>query len=491
MPESKALLDGLLAGLVDAVVVTDSRGTVVRVSESARTMLGWPPGDLEGQNVKVLMPDPYRSEHDDYLQRYADTGRTWILGSVRQFDVVRRDGIRVPMELSVSRIDVEGDVGPYFCGTFRDVSDGIRVRKALERSEARFRAIFDNENQSVLLLDAEGRVVEANQPTLKRSGTTVDRVVGQLLEDLPFWGSAEKSRSALQRLRERALDEGVATVRLGVRIRREDGGLVTPHEVSMRVVPQSESSLPGAIVEIRDISALVAAQRRESSVLRSLARLGEEAAMLSHELRSPVSELELALKAVARQLGEDERALIETLGGRMRRLEQLMQRTLRFSRPLELERTSVEAGDAFGEAIAREHVALQSAGIRPSVHVAPGTPPLDADAAVLGDLLSNLLRNSVQAQEGSGRGALRLEASDGGGGRVLLAVEDDGAGIPVADREDVLRPFHTTKEEGTGLGLALCLRIVEEHGATLRLADGVTLGGLRAVIDWPAAGGEA
>ena len=492
------LLEGLLDGLIDAVVVIDARGQVRRASASIERMLGWPPRELERQNIKVLIPEPHHSAHDDYLARYRATGRTWILGTTREFDVVRRDGTLVPCELSVSRIELEAKGGepqvePMFCGTFRDISDRHRTHLALAYSEARFRAVFEHENQFVLLLDAEGRISDVNLRTLERTGLPREAVVGRALAELTFFVPCRDGapRVVLGRVLARASEVGVATARIGVLVREvdaDDGDLgafvEVPCELSARVVPSLQSEPPWTIVEIRDMSALVAAERRENTVMRSLARVGEESAVLAHELRSPVSALELALKAVARNLGADERLLLDDLGARMRRLEDLLRRTLSFSKPLDLDLGPIAATEAFGAALERESVTLARSRLRPTVHVAPGTPPLLADGRALEDLLANLVRNAAEAQPDGGR--LRLAASAEGAHAVRLVIEDGGPGISLAQREEVFRPFRTTKPDGTGLGLALARKIVEEHDATISLGD-ADGGGLRILMTWPAA----
>lgn len=494
------LLEGLLAGLVDAVVVIDVRGEVLRASASVEGLFGWAPADLVGQNVKVLIPEPYHSAHDGYLARYLATGRTWILGTTREFDVVRRDGTLVPCELCVSRIDLDRGLGPgvpVFCGTFRDVSDRRRAHAALARSEARFRAVFEHENELVLLLDGDGRITDVNLTALERTGRARESVVGRTLPELSIFGASRDGHplDVVRRVLARAGEVGVATARIGVHVRQpgddpDEGAFVeVPHELSARVVPSElPGDVPRTIVEIRDIAALVAAERRESSVMRSLARVGEEAAVLAHELRSPVSSLELALKAVARNLGADERLLLDDLRGRMRRLEDLLRRTLSFSKPLDLELAAVTPSDAFGAALEREHANLTRAHVRPIVHVAPGTPPLAADPKSLDDLLANLVRNAAEAQPDGGH--VRLGARASRPGVVELVVEDGGPGIKPADREEVFRPFRTTKADGTGLGLALARKIVEEHEATISLGD-ADGGGLRILMEWPAASAGA
>ncbi|MGK0483694.1 MAG: PAS domain S-box-containing protein [Planctomycetota bacterium] len=499
------LLDALLDGLIDAVIVIDSFGLIVRASRSVERHFGWIATELEGENIKVLIPEPHHSNHDSYLERYRRTGKTWILGTVREFDVVRRDGSLVTCELSISEIVHGEGEGALYCGSFRDVTERIRARQALRRSEGKFRAVFEHENQMVLLLDKEGRITEVNEPALARIGVLPSAVVGKQIHEAPFWSPLPGNRDGVCRALEVAQESGLGVERADVCIPNEialeshhrlppDMGLKASgchgshpyaHEVSIRYIDSPQEGAPAGIVEVRDITALVDFERRESAVMRSLARVGEESAVLAHELRSPVSSLELALKAVGRQLGEKDNAMLEELAGRMRRLEELLSRTLRFSRPLELRLEPVSPAEAFGRAAAHEAAAIRKGAHVVNISVDPGTPSLLADPAALNDLLANLLRNGIEAQPEGGRVTLRAEPCPGSSNMIRLAVDDDGPGIPEAEREAMFRLFRTEKEDGTGLGLALVRKIADEHGASVRLGQGEHGQGLSVMLDWP------
>ena len=488
------LLAALFRGLDDAVVVTDSLGNIIRASDSVKRVLGWKPSELIGQNVSALMPSPQRDEHDGYMERYLNTGKTWILGTTRQFDVVRRDGTLAPYELTVSRIDLDeyGDdrPAPCFCGVFRDVSERVETRRRLALSEAKFRAIFENENQMVLLLDATGCVVEANRPTYSRTMTSPEQVVGVVLDDLRIWSASPGNRESVARALARAYESGLATGRAAVDVADLDGSgdgstklVARPHEVSIRVLDDWDPELPNALVEVRNITALVEAEQRESAIIRSLARVGEEAAVLAHELRNPVTELEFALKALSKQLGEDESAVLETLAERMRRLEVLLQRTLSFSKPLDLDIRPVIVNAAFTHAISTEERTLRTRRLRSKIDVPTDCPRLRADPEALSNALSNLIRNACEAQADGG--SIRLAAEVADRGVVRLIVEDEGPGIAPERRDEVFRVFFTDKPGGTGLGLALVRKIVEAHGGQVSL-DSVPGGsGLRVQLDWP------
>lgn len=137
--ERSAELEAVLASTLDPVITIDSFGTIRTASNSVERVFGWKPGELVGRNVHVLMPEPHHSGHDQYLANYRKTLKTNILGRTREFDAVRRDGTRFPIELSVSRADVPGQKQPVFVGIIKDVSE----RKAAERELQRHRRQLD------------------------------------------------------------------------------------------------------------------------------------------------------------------------------------------------------------------------------------------------------------------------------------------------------------------------------------------------------------
>jgi len=113
----------ILASTLDPVITINATGIIVTVSRSVERVFGWNPDELIGQNISVLMPEPYRSEHDGYLARYAETGRTAILGATRELTGRHRDGHSFPIELSVSQVELPGGGPPLFTGIIHDISN--------------------------------------------------------------------------------------------------------------------------------------------------------------------------------------------------------------------------------------------------------------------------------------------------------------------------------------------------------------------------------
>jgi len=479
-PAAQPLHEALLDAVLDPTLAIDDHGEIVLASASVERVFGWRPDELIGRNVRVLMPEPHKGAHDSYLAHYRATGHTGILGRTRAFTVLHRDGHEIEIELSVSRAEMPDGGRPLFIGSFRDVSLRNRAERLLADRERRFRSIFEGSFQYVGLLDLEGRVLEANQTALDAAGVTLDEVVGRPFWETRWWSVSEESRAQLRAAVERA--------RRGEFVRFETlhrgrGDEVLLIDFSLKPVLDDEGRALLLIPEGRDISELKRAQRAETAMLRALATIGESAAMLAHEIKNPITAVNLALRAVARQLGEDDAAVLRDLVGRMQRLERTMRRTLSYARPLELSLGAVRAAELVSEVLADLAPECERHGMRIETDV-PGELVLRADRQLLGETLTNLLKN---AREAVGRGGrVRIQARALPGDRLCLCVDDDGPGIPPEVADGLFRPFVTSKHAGTGLGLAFCRKVAEAHGGTIDVEPG-PLGGARFVLDLPLA----
>jgi len=127
----QAVLDSTL----DPIITIDALGTILSASRSVERVFGYTPDEVIGRNITILMPQPHREAHDGYLANYRRTGETNILGRTREFEAVRKDGTPMPIELSVSRVDVPGEALPLFTGIIHDISQ----RRIIEAELAQYR----------------------------------------------------------------------------------------------------------------------------------------------------------------------------------------------------------------------------------------------------------------------------------------------------------------------------------------------------------------
>ncbi|WP_428560469.1 MAG: ATP-binding protein [Solidesulfovibrio sp. DCME] len=207
----------------------------------------------------------------------------------------------------------------------------------------------------------------------------------------------------------------------------------------------------------------------QEKLIRSerFAAIGEAAARLSHEIKNPLMLMGGFAAQVRRHLPEGE-ADAEKLGiieSEAKRLETLLNEVRDFTRPAPPHVAPGDLNETVRASLAVVAEALQGRGITVETRLDAALPAVPHDADRIKQVLLNLLKNAAEAMETGGRLLLATQLA---AGKARIVVADSGGGIPESMRERVFDPFCTTKETGTGLGLAVCQRIVEDHHGEIR-----------------------
>lgn len=116
---------------VDGIIIIDSRGIIQSYNRAAASIFGYDAGEVIGRNVSMLMPNPHRDQHDEYLNNYLRTGQARIIGIGREVNGLRKDGSTFPMDLAVSEVRKHGDV--FFTGVVRDITERRRLESEILR----------------------------------------------------------------------------------------------------------------------------------------------------------------------------------------------------------------------------------------------------------------------------------------------------------------------------------------------------------------------
>jgi len=227
------------------------------------------------------------------------------------------------------------------------------------------------------------------------------------------------------------------------------------------------------------------ARSRERAVLGALERTAGAASLLGHEIKNAVSAVHLALRAVARELGEDEEEVLADLVRRLRDVELALRRILGFATPLEVRPQPVALAKAVDAALAEARRAEGAGGVAVEVGIDPGCPDVAGDPGTLVEALAHLVRNAFQVLPQGGRVVVRA-APEAATGFVRLCVDDDGPGIPDSLAGRLFEPFVTGRPDGSGLGLATCRKIAAAHGGTIDV-EASELGGACFRMRLPAA----
>jgi signal transduction histidine kinase len=220
-------------------------------------------------------------------------------------------------------------------------------------------------------------------------------------------------------------------------------------------------------------------QRQQREILRAdqLAALGQLAASVAHEVRNPLTGMKLLVEAALRP-GRPQplsREDLQVIHGEIARLEEIVRHFLAFARPQPLVRGVVDLQTVVARPVELVRGRARQQGVTLRVELPEEPLPVDLDAGQVGTVVVNLLLNALDAMPRGGEVTVAARAEEGaledGRPACLLEVRDTGPGIAPELLPRLFTPFASGKATGTGLGLSLARRIVEEHGGQIRAAN--------------------
>lgn len=328
--------------------------------------------------------------------------------------------------------------------------DGFAGNTAAEWTQE----ILEGLPSGVLVVGDDGRILVSNAAAAQHLAAPLSPGVplGSLRMATPFLG-------VMQEL----LADPAAVQRREVLIETDAGEV---REIGLSASPFEAGGVRGVLFLFTDMTERRVLERA-ADLNRQLADVGELAAGVVHELRTPLMVILGMAELAKRRLGDrpDEHEKMGIILRECRQLSQVIDQFLSFARPFQLEPgTCTPAAIAaraaeLGEAKAvHHHVTL-------TVEVADDLPEIEADAARAGQAIANLIGNAVEAvQEHKGRVSLRVYADRQA---IVFEVADNGPGVEAPEGTDIFKPFITFKEGGTGLGLSIVSRIIHAHGGTI------------------------
>jgi len=230
--------------------------------------------------------------------------------------------------------------------------------------------------------------------------------------------------------------------------------------------------------------------QRQRVQASTLAAVGELSSSVVHEIRNRLSSVKMNVQALERRVGSDPTftELARIAVEQVQRVEAMLSDLLNYARPVSPEFESVAAGKVLAATADVFKAEASMRNVRLLVEDRSGGAVLSLDRHLLEQALSNLLRNAFEASPGGGTVTLRAVSSPGEGGTVSFEVQDEGPGFDGIPPEDLFRPFFTTKEKGTGLGLAHARKITELHGGRIA-AERPEQGGAVFRLELPRSGG--
>jgi|GEM_PF-3479471 len=481
LDEKEVYIQGILENAVDGIISIDKKGIILSVNPATESLFAYDASEMLGENIKMLMPSPYHDEHDGYLSNYHKTGEKKVIGIGREVMGQRKDGSTFPMELSVS----ENKIGKSHSFTYivRDISERVEKEQQIVEQKVYYENLFKYLNVPAFILDTDHKVTMWNKACEELTGTMSNDVLGTQNYRAAIY---EKDRPLLADL---VLDETY------------DDPELYPVEIEDSIMPKGKrvhnwADLPlksdkrylmfdagpvfdangertGVLQVMQDITSMKeleeSIQENNKQLKRSNEELDRFAYVASHDLQEPLrmvsSYTQLLSNRYKDKLDDDANEFMDYIVGGAKRMQLLIQDLLSFSRlssKVEVLRP-IEANHLYDNAIGNLAVAIDESG---TVVTKEDLPVIHGDEGQLRQLFQNLIGNAVKYRDPEKMNKVHVsvkELSDS----YQFCFEDNGIGIEANYFEKIFVIFQRLhgkdKYQGTGIGLSLCKKIVDNH----------------------------
>lgn len=349
--------EAILQTAADAIILMDEDGRIEVFNDAASRLFGYSSEEIRGESVCRLMPEPFRSSHQGYVQRYLETGEQRIIGIGRELVAEARNGRRIPIHLAVSEIRHMGR--RRFTGIIRDLSEQYAAREAL------------------------------------------------------------------------------------------------------------------------------AEQREKLAHVGRLSTMGEMTASIAHEINQPLTAIAMYAQSSLKLLQRPEpdlgrlAAALDKLNTQALRAGAIIERIQRFTRAQDVRREPVVINELLQDLLKLADGDARIHDVSVTLDLEQDLPRVEVDPVQIQQVALNLIRNAIDAMKDVGcryGNALRISSRRRGDELLEVAVSDQGPGVPDDQVGLLFRPFHTTKEDGMGMGLSICRTIITEHGGELGFRNDPTGG---------------
>ncbi|MCI3923037.1 PAS domain S-box protein [Paenibacillus sp. TRM 82003] len=440
----------------DAVAVHKD-GIITYVNDAALRMFRAERQEMIGRPIRLSLHEDYYESSLRRIHRAIETREPL------EFEVakmVRADGDVFVAELSSVAIDEERN-GTSVQTVIRDVTARVAYEEQLLESTVRYRRLIEFLPEPIVITE-EGRVLYANQSSVRLIGAdSAEAVVGRSIFEFIHPDYHEASRAIVRQVM--LSDEPTPFVER--RLVRSNGEPIMVELSSIRIHDYEGRSV--ALSVIRD---LTERKRSEDLIIRSekLSIIGQLAAGVAHEIRNPLTSLKGFTQLLKRDLGQKYHYL-DTMMSELDRIHYIVDEFMSLAKP--------QIGtfrEQCIEPILRNVISLLEAEANLyNVSLELTLPPESMPAVRCAEnrikqVFVNTLKNAIQAMPRGG--VVRVTAWSGTEG-IRVRIQDEGEGIPEEIIQRIGEPFFTTKNEGTGLGLMICHRILEAHQGSMRIAS--------------------
>jgi PAS domain S-box-containing protein len=451
---------------LDAIITTDPKGHITSCSAAASDMMGLLPGEAVGHHVSLFYAGGI-AEARQVMKRLREEGR------LRSYmtELVGATGRRTPIALSVAA--VRNGAGEII-GTLGVARNLTAIRKLEDELAAknRFMAnILQDSADAIMTLDPHDVITSWNRGAETIFGYSAAEMIGKSVSILlpTELREAQELKQIAEKVRTHGAIRSYQTERI-----TKDGRRI--QVIFTRTAIRDEHGhMVGASAVLKDVTSYRNMEHQLANA-EHLATLGELSAGLAHEIKNPLAGIKGAIEVIRDSVPASDihREILGDVLHEVNRIDKIVRDLLNYAKPKPPSHTDIHLADMAQRIVAMVQKSANDA-LSIQLHRPALMPGFTGDETQLEQVLLNILLNAQKAMPAGGHIDVRL-SHDPAEGVVRLEVEDDGPGIPDEVRKRLFQPFFTTRTDGTGLGLATCLKNVQYHGGAIEVQSEVGRG---------------
>ena len=450
----------------DMIHEVDREGRILSVNVTGESRLGYSRDQLLSMNVEDLVIEEDRPVLREHLRGVFTSGQGRC-----EFCVITSGGARMEAEAIATAVrnPITGEVVATRA-YWRDITQRKEAQDALRRERDTIERYLDIAAAILCVIGADGRFLLMNRKGCEVLGLPEEDVVGREAALFVPERLRDRFRSSLNRIIEHGI-EGNERLESPLVTRAGDERTIEWHNAVLTDATGKATAILSSGMDITERLQMEATLVEQAS----LARVGEMAAIVAHEVKNPLAGIGGALQVIVEQLprGSSSREMVEEILERLDALNDTVNDLLLFARPRLPRKEAVPILSLIEDTIVLMRPDPAYKGV--SFHVSGQEVLVQGEAELLKPALMNVLINAAQAVGSGGQVLVEIAASNGS---CSILVQDNGPGIPPELREKVFEPFFSTKHRGTGLGLPITKRIIQVHGGEI-------------TVSCPASGGTA
>ncbi len=471
LAQMEARYRGLLEAAPDAMVVVNSSGEIVLLNVQAEKQFGYRRDELLGQQVKNIIPEGFAERLIADGTRTAAEALAQQIGTGIELCGRRRDGSEFPIEIMLSPL--ESTEGILVTAAIRDITERKRVEDALRESEERFRLMASGvKDYANVMLDPEGLVVSWNEGAQRIKGYRAEEIIRQHFSRFYPAEDIRKGTptSELENARKNGRFEGE-----GWRVRKDGSRFLA--NVVITALRDEKGRLRGFGKITRDVTERWRSEEHLNKTMEELKRSNDEleqfAYVASHDLQEPLrmvaSYTQLLAQRYKGRLDSDADEFIAFAVDGCNRMQGLIQDLLSYSRAGANKQVlrEISCENALEKALKNLRATIEQSG---ATVTHDSLPDILMDETQLVQVLQNLIGNAIKYRSAEPPN-VHVSAARNAGNEWIFSVRDNGMGIEARYFERIFILFqrlHGQKEfEGTGIGLAMCKKIVDRLGGRI------------------------